>query len=324
MNNNLKKSFVGIALVFVALIGPVTAVSAANTLPTSDVIYIADSEGSGIYQLDSSGNQVLTSAKVGNLDNGFYGGGSLNPADYYVYLVYNEFETESCWLDRVDLAGTEEAVRSILKFNGVQLVACAALSFDSTGQAYIYGTPDDGETGTIFELDLKTMELSNPIATDHLYGFAIGPNDTWYGMLNTGKMLEINKTDGSTQILATVLGGGELYDAFDGKFDSEGTFWFSDEEGNGPPFQLYSWKPGDANFTLQGNMSLDGDVNAALYGPVFVTIPTTEIQAARDALPKDDGKEQLADTGIDMRLVMWTLYLLGFGLMLKVVFRRIG
>ena len=214
-----------------------------------------------------------------------------------MYLVYvDQTGDDLCYLDQVDPLGGAPAVRVHVQ-GAEEPFDCFGLNIDAAGNALIYGEWDNSGPwlDSVWKVNLATGALSDRVDIDtSLYGFTVSPDGQWYGLHDDGTLVQIDSTTGSsTLIVATTLD-----DVYDAKFDSQGTLWFTDNENsNVPPYQLYGWRAGDTDYTLQGDTSIGGDSSVGLFGPTFVGKSTVTIaEEAQDP--------QLSNTGLNQSVVV--------------------
>ncbi len=269
-----------VAVVAVAL-GASPAFASVNTLPTDNSLYTIDS--SGIYETTASGAQTLLDLQLYS-GAGQFNAGALNPLDNHAYLAFTpDGLGDVCAIDSVDMLGGTPGPHTLV--TGYNMSDCYGLNVDANGNALIEGINLDDSNHYVWQINLQTGALTNPVQIENeLFGFTVSPSGDWVGLVSNGTLVQIDKTTGAF----TTLVNTTLTDVYDCKFDSDGTLWFTDEEGSGPPYQLYSWRSGDTDYTLQGNLSVGGDETNGLYGPVFVgnsTAKIAELEAAKAALP---------------------------------------
>ena len=297
----MKKSYSAV-LVSTAIVGFTLAIGASpayasNALPANNSLYLLDADGTDMYEMDANGSQTHLDLQLNPIGDGSYDAGALNPLDNRAYVIWNDNPdlVQTCSIDSIDMLGGPARERLQIVNSNV-LVGCYAFNIDANGAALLYAFDYTDDLYGIWQIDLTTGAATNRVQIgSELYGFTVAPNGDWYALTDMGRLATINKVTGElTTIVDTTLN-----DAFECKFDTDGTLWFTNEDGSGlPPYQLYSWRIGDSDYTLQGDTSVDGDPTNGLFGPVFVGYSTEEIaaQAAAAALP---------NTGLDSAASLW-------------------
>jgi len=277
--------------IVVAGISPAQAI-AVNALPAGDSLYVIDAGGDGsIYETTATGEMTKLSLQIPDISTGgSYPAGALSPIDNSAYLVF--VDSTSCAIDKVDLLGGAPAAR-VPVVSAHPVKDCYGLNIAADGTALIYGSyVESSAVYAIWSIDLTTGVLTNEIdIPSTLYGFTVDPAGDWFGLKSDGHLQGINKVTGQF----TQLVNHTLNDVYDCKMDSAGTLWFTNEEG-AAPYQLYSWRVGDADYTLQGDTTVNGLSADGLYGPTFVGTSTQTIAhggAAEATLP-DTGASAIA------------------------------
>ncbi|CAB4574516.1 unannotated protein [freshwater metagenome] len=279
------------AIVAAAIAAAPSAALAAGpyTMPTDQSVYIIDQAGRGVFETKSDGASTKLDVQVGFTD---IQTGAYNPVDKKIYIVDNV----TFRLGSIDLTGGSFTDIGEVTYGSHSLENAYGLVVKTDGSGRFLGYDNDESNWGVWDLDLTTGVLTNPVwlngATfDDPYGYAIDPvTGKEYFDTDDDTIVEFNPVSGLVSAaVGTLASNPDGYPLWDGKFDTNGVLWvmLADCCAGEYSGELYSWKAGDANLTLQG-VANTGSIEPS--GPVVVGLSTAAI------------KGTLPDTGASVML----------------------
>lgn len=287
MNKKLA-AFAAAVVTFSSVVLPAGAAHAASakTLPAGISMYIFDQAGRGVYESDASGALTKTNIVLGDNFTDVQSG-AFNYGTHTLWTVDNT----SLHFGEINLTTGVLNDLGTVSYGSDSLMSAFGLDFvDATHAKLLIADMSVGLDGTwgIFDMDLTTGNLTNPLWLN------VDPGLSIYGLgidFAHGGAMYVDTSDNSINLVNNDGSlGSNLADPlsldpyrdylWDGKFDSNGTFWTMsanccslEEDG-----YVYTYATGETDWAYQGTTS------PAASGPV----------AVGESTPK-----QLPNTGTD-------------------------